>query len=204
MDNNTEKIHRKRTLTAGIAGLTQNFRIEIRIVVITVILLCMTADCAWYVNTFCKEEKRKRIMLEERIRQTEAALESAEAANKAKSVFLSNMSHDIRTPMNAIIGFAALLMRDAQNPAKVREYTRKVTASGQHLLSLINDVLDISKIESGKMVLNISEFELADMINAVDTVIRPQTNARNQTFEVLVSGLLHEQLRRKADRFSCG
>ena len=150
MDNNTEKIHRKRTLTAGIvfffifvagiAGLTQNFRIEIRIVVITVILLCMTADCAWYVNTFCKEEKRKRIMLEERIRQTEAALESAEAANKAKSVFLSNMSHDIRTPMNAIIGFAALLMRDAQNPAKVREYTRKVTASGQHLLSLINDV----------------------------------------------------------------
>ena len=204
MDNNTEKIHRKRTLTAGIvfsfifvagiAGLTQNFRIEIRIVVITVILLCMTADCAWYVNTFCKEEKRKRIMLEERIRQTEAALESAEAANKAKSVFLSNMSHDIRTPMNAIIGFAALLMRDAQNPAKVREYTRKVTASGQHLLSLINDVLDISKIESGKMVLNISEFELADMVNAVDTVIRPQTNARNQTFEVLVSGLLHEQL----------
>ncbi len=118
----------------------------------------------------------------------------AEKASIAKSEFLANMSHEIRTPMNAIIGFAALLMRDAQNPAKVREYTRKVTASGQHLLSLINDVLDISKIESGKMVLNISEFELADMVNAVDTVIRPQTNARNQTFEVLVSGLLHEQL----------
>ena len=112
---------------------------------------------------------------------------------RSGSAFLSNMSHDIRTPMNAIIGFSALLMRDADNPGKVREYTRKVIASSQHLLSLINDVLDISKIESGKMVLNISEFELADMITAVDTVIRPQTNAKDQAFDVYVKGLLHEQ-----------
>lgn len=131
---------------------------------------------------------------EEKVRQMEDALAAAESANHAKSMFLSNMSHDIRTPMNAIIGFSALLMRDAENPVKVREYTRKVTASSHHLLSLINDVLDISKIESGKMVLNISEFELADTVSAVDTVIRPQTNARKQTFDVHVSGLQHEQL----------
>ncbi|MDE7311060.1 MAG: response regulator [Eubacterium sp.] len=132
--------------------------------------------------------------LEEQVRRMQDALEAAESANRAKSTFLSNMSHDIRTPMNAIIGFSALLMRDAEKPGKVREYTKKVIASSQHLLSLINDVLDISKIESGKMVLNISEFELADTVTAVDTVIRPQTNARNQTFDVHVSGLQHEQL----------
>ncbi len=142
-------------------------------------------------NRSDKERIRK---LEEQVRQMQDALEEAESANRAKSSFLSNMSHDIRTPMNAIIGFSALLMRDADNPAKVREYTKKVIASSQHLLSLINDVLDISKIESGKMVLNISEFELADTVAAVDTVIRPQTNAKNQTFDVYVRGLQHEQL----------
>ncbi len=141
-----------------------------------------------------RSDKERIRELEEQAEQMRNALEAAESANRAKSAFLSNMSHDIRTPMNAIIGFSALLMRDADNPGKVREYTRKVIASSQHLLSLINDVLDISKIESGKMVLNISEFELADMITAVDTVIRPQTNAKDQAFDVYVKGLLHEQL----------
>ena len=140
-----------------------------------------------------RSDKERIRELEEQAEQMRNALEAAESANRAKSAFLSNMSHDIRTPMNAIIGFSALLMRDADNPGKVREYTRKVIASSQHLLSLINDVLDISKIESGKMVLNISEFELADMITAVDTVIRPQTNAKDQAFDVYVKGLLHEQ-----------
>ena len=140
-----------------------------------------------------RSDKERIRELEEQAEQMRNALEAAESANRAKSAFLSNMSHDIRTPMNAIIGFSALLMRDADNPGKVREYTRKVIASSQHLLGLINDVLDISKIESGKMVLNISEFELADMITAVDTVIRPQTNAKDQAFDVYVKGLLHEQ-----------
>ena len=140
-----------------------------------------------------RSDKERIRELEEQAEQMRNALEAAESANRAKSAFLSNMSHDIRTPMNAIIGFSALLMRDADNPGKVREYTRKVIASSQHLLSLINDVLDISKIESGKMVLNISEFELADMITAVDTVIRPQTNAKDQAFDVYVKGLLHAQ-----------
>lgn len=161
--------------------------------------LCMAAAAvsivyACNLRRICKNKKEQLKKHEEKVRQMEEALASAESANNAKSMFLSNMSHDIRTPMNAIIGFSALLMRDADNPAKVREYTRKVIASSHHLLSLINDVLDISKIESGKMALNISEFELADTVNAVDTVIRPQTNAKKQTFDVHVRGLQHEQL----------
>ncbi len=86
------------------------------------------------------------------------ALHTAKAANEAKSNFLANMSHDIRTPMNAIVGFSVLLGRDAEHPEKVREYTRKISSSSQHLLNLINDILDMSKIESGKTSLNVSEF----------------------------------------------
>ena len=179
---------------AGIFLVTRKFGADLRIVLITALCSCAAIAYALHQRALYRAEREVCKKQEERVRQMEDALALAEAANRAKSVFLSNMSHDIRTPMNAIIGFSALLMRDAQNPAKVREYTRKVTASSQHLLSLINDVLDISKIESGKMVLNISEFELADMIAAVDTVIRPQTNARKQTFDVHVSGLQHEQL----------
>ena len=77
----------------------------------------------------------------------EDALHTAEAANRAKSQFLSNMSHDIRTPMNAIVGFSQLMLRHYNNPDKVRNYSEKIVVSSQHLLSLINDVLDMSKIE---------------------------------------------------------
>ena len=73
-------------------------------------------------------------------------MQAAQVASNSKTMFLSNMSHDIRTPMNAILGFTTLLAKDADNPVKVREYTSKIMASGQHLLSLINDVLDVSKI----------------------------------------------------------
>ena len=181
------------TGTGGISAGT----VSAILAVIAVICLAAAAVCIVFARRqrrICKNKADQLKELQEKVRQMEDALASAESANHAKSMFLSNMSHDIRTPMNAIIGFSTLLMRDAENPAKVREYTRKVTASSHHLLSLINDVLDISKIESGKMVLNISEFELADTVSAVDTVIRPQTNARKQTFDVHVSGLQHEQL----------
>ena len=91
-------------------------------------------------------------------RQLAEALQAAQVASRSKTMFLSNMSHDIRTPMNAILGFTTLLAKDADNPAKVKEYTAKITASGRHLLSLINDLLDVSKIESGKVVLTIGDY----------------------------------------------
>ncbi len=116
----------------------------------------------------------------------------AKNANAAKSNFLSNMSHDIRTPMNAIIGYATLLAKDADNGEKVREYTRKITYSGQHLLSLINDILDMSKIESGKTSLNKEEFRLPEFIEELYSMIIAQTNAKNQTLDVHTKGNIPE------------
>lgn len=120
------------------------------------------------------------------------AREQAEAANRAKSEFLSSMSHDIRTPMNAITGFSALLDREAENAAKVREYNKKIAFSCQHLLSLINDVLDISKIESGKLTMNIEKFELHEILEEISTVIRPQAKAKRQSFDIKMLNVDHE------------
>lgn len=122
------------------------------------------------------------------------ALNIAQTANKAKSAFLGSVSHDIRTPMNAIIGFIPLLQEEADNPEHVREYTQKISAASQHLLGLINDVLDMNKIESGSAVLNISELNLADIIDEINTIIRPQANAKQQKFEISTISLTNEHL----------
>ena len=121
-------------------------------------------------------------------RNMEEALAAAKSANEAKSQFLSNMSHDIRTPMNAIIGFSVLLDRDAGNEEKVREYTRKISAASQHLLGLINDVLDMSKIESGKTSLHMAVFSLPELMEELHTLLLPQARAKGQTFEFCTKG----------------
>lgn len=126
--------------------------------------------------------------------QLSEALQAAQIASQSKTTFLSNMSHDIRTPMNAVLGFATLLSTDAENPVKVREYTKKIMASGQHLLSLINDILDVSKIESGKVVLSFESFALSDVLSSVDAIIQPMAKAKGQEFHVDVSGVRHEYL----------
>ncbi|MCH5164794.1 MAG: response regulator [Clostridiales bacterium] len=131
------------------------------------------------------DDKRMREQLEE-------TLEIAKNANAAKSNFLSNMSHDIRTPMNAIIGYATLLAKDAKNPDKVIDYTRKITYSGHHLLGLINDVLDMSKIESGKTSLNMEEFSLPEFIEEIYSIIVSTANAKKQTFDVHTKGNIPE------------
>ena len=122
------------------------------------------------------------------------ALSQANRANEAKSTFLSNMSHDIRTPMNAIIGFTTLLDREAGSPERVREYTRKISASSQHLLSLINDVLDMSKIESGKTSLTLAPFSLPGLMEELYTILLPQARAKGQDFDFQVHGRPAEQL----------
>ncbi len=133
--------------------------------------------------------------LEQQMNQKlQEALNAAQSANEAKSNFLSNMSHDIRTPMNAIVGFSVLLEKDADRPDKVREYTRKITASSQHLLSLINDVLDMSKIESGKTSLNVDRFSLPQLLEEISIIIMPQAKAKNQDFKIHVQGAPPEQL----------
>ncbi|MCI9211214.1 MAG: response regulator [Eubacterium sp.] len=162
-------------------------------VMLAAFFLCVTVY-------FLNERQRVKIRREREAerethsRQLAEALQAAQAANHSKTMFLSNMSHDIRTPMNAILGFATLLAKDADNPEKVREYTKKIDASGHHLLSLINDVLDVSKIESGKVVLTIGEFTLGTIVSSVDAIIRPAARARNQSFHVSVTGIKHENL----------
>lgn len=135
-----------------------------------------------------------RTMERQRKQALEQALEIAKVANQSKSTFLNNMSHDIRTPMNAIVGLCTLLQRDADNPVRVREHTRKITASSQHLLGLINDVLDMSKIESGKTTLNITEISLAQIVDELGTIIQSQAKAKEQTFEISVVDVRSEQL----------
>lgn len=123
------------------------------------------------------------------------ALLAAESANKAKTDFLSNMSHDIRTPMNAIIGITALIEHEADNGDKVREYVNKVKVSSQNLLGIINDVLDMNKIEAGKTTLNYADFSLAALIHEIDVLFRPQAEAKGQKFEIATENILHDSLR---------
>ena len=106
------------------------------------------------------------------------AVHAAETANKAKSMFLSNMSHDIRTPMNAIIGFATLAVSNIYNQEKVRDYLSKILSSSKHLLSLINDVLDMSRIESGKIHLEETEVSLPEVLHDLKTIVSGQIHAR--------------------------
>lgn len=122
------------------------------------------------------------------------ALETARVANKAKSTFLSSMSHDIRTPMNAITGLVMLLKQEADNPQVVLEYAQRIDVAGRHLLGLINDVLDMNKIESGNATLNITELNLADIIDGVNMIIRPQAKARGQKFDIYTSALTSDHL----------
>ncbi|MDE5931377.1 MAG: hybrid sensor histidine kinase/response regulator, partial [Lachnospiraceae bacterium] len=138
-------------------------------IVVVVMLVAFFLCCILY---YLNQRQQRKIMREREAerelhnRQLAEALHAAQLASNSKTTFLSNMSHDIRTPMNAVLGFTTLLAKDAENPDKVREYTRKIMASGQHLLSLINDILDVSKIESGKVVLNVEEFTLYDLVSS--------------------------------------
>ena len=143
------------------------------------------------VNSSLKESNQK---LEETQDTVAEALAAAKAASKAKSDFLANMSHDIRTPMNAIIGMTALIEHDAESPEKIREYTKKVNNSSQHLLGLINEVLDMSKIESGKLVLNSAEFDLKELLEQVEAGFRPQMNAKGQKFSITINQISHNWL----------
>lgn len=137
---------------------------------------------------------QKNADLSKAVQVAENAFEVAENANHAKSDFLANMSHDIRTPMNAIMGMTTLIEHDAQLPDKVREYTKKIQCSSQHLLGIINDVLDMSKIESGTTIINVGEFYLPELLEQMDTAFRPQTDAKKQKFEIKIQNLEHKWL----------
>ncbi|WP_300638097.1 response regulator [uncultured Oscillibacter sp.] len=140
------------------------------------------------------ELKRMNAEMDTARKDAERARKEAEQANTAKQDFLSSMSHDIRTPMNAIIGMTSLAIDHADNPGQVQDYLRKIDLSSKHLLGLINDVLDISKIESGKMALNLETVSLREVMDCVVNMMQPQVKAKNQQFDAAAYEILSEDV----------
>ena len=140
------------------------------------------------------ELKRVNVEMDLARKDAERARKEAEQANEAKQDFLSSMSHDIRTPMNAILGMTSLAIDNANNPEQVQDYLRKITLSSKHLLGLINDVLDISKIESGKMTLNVEPISLREVMDCIVNIMQPQVKAKNQQFSADAYEILSENV----------
>ena len=145
-------------------------------------------------RTQIREKENARIELEEKQRALSDALITAEHANRAKTDFLNNMSHDIRTPMNAIIGFTALAASHMDHPEQVKDYLQKITVSSQHLLSLINDVLDMSRIESGKVTIEEANVHLPDVIHDLRTIIQANITAKQQELLIDTQDVKHEDI----------
>ena len=149
----------------------------------------------WTFQKIDKEQAEKLSLLETIQKQHEAlqqALEMAQSANKAKTVFLNNMSHDIRTPMNAIIGYTGLAASHIDSKELVTEYLKKISQSSEHLLSLINDILDMSRIESGKMTLSEQEENLSEIVHTIRSITQSSIAAKNIDFFVDVFDVKHE------------
>ena len=142
-------------------------------------------------NRDVTEEKEREIEQDKNLRN---ALAAAEHANKAKTAFLNNMSHDIRTPMNAIIGFTALATTHIGSTELVLEYLKKIQTSGQHLLSLINDVLDMSRIESGSVRIEYTAVHLPDVLHDLRTIIQGSVHSKQQDLYIDTQDVLHEDI----------
>ncbi|MCR4901281.1 MAG: response regulator [Butyrivibrio sp.] len=162
----------------------------------------ITGECKWYriaiVHTEHNDGDSFMIAMFDktealnRNHQLEEVLNVAKSANEAKTNFLANMSHDFRTPMNAITGFNLLIAKNSDDPVKVREYTHKISLACQNLLSLLNDVLDMSKIESGKTNLTMNEFALGLLLEEVNSVIAFQAKGKQQDYQVHAEGIQHD------------
>ena len=133
-------------------------------------------------------------MSQNQMKALDAAEKEAVRANRAKSEFLSNMSHDIRTPMNGIVGMTAIAMANIDDQSRVKDCLTKITLSSKHLLGLINDVLDMSKIESGKLSLNKHLVSLRDTMGSIVNIVQPQIKSRNQHFDIFIDDVANEDV----------
>lgn len=133
-------------------------------------------------------------MSQQQLRELNRAEQAAVQANRAKSEFLSNMSHDIRTPMNGIVGMTAIAMSDINNTARVQDCLGKITMSSRHLLGLINDVLDMSRIESGKLSLNLDQMSLHEAMDNIVNIVKPQIGAKKQHFDIFIQDIQTEEV----------
>lgn len=134
-------------------------------------------------------------MIRQQMQELAESREEALRANRAKSEFLSSMSHDIRTPMNAIIGMTEIAMRNVQDPVRMKECLKKIKLSSKHLLGLINDVLDMSKIESGKMKLNENPLSLRGVVDDIVNIMQPQVKAKKQHFDIFIRDIIAEEVK---------
>lgn len=160
-----------------------NSSLRVQIIFMSVLAFVMILAVISFVkvqrsNQLMKIEQKNNKELNKLRLAAEDAMRAAEAANKSKSTFLSNMSHDIRTPMNAVIGFATLALANVESTDKVKDYLSKILSSSNHLLSLINDILDMSRIESGKINLDETKANLSEMLHDIKTIISGQIHAK--------------------------
>ena len=153
---------------------------------IVTIIIEIALFCAVFIGYFRMNQRQMKLL--------EQAREEARRANKAKSEFLSNMSHDIRTPMNGIIGMTTIAIENLDNRNKLESCLSKISLSSKHLLGLINDILDMSKIESGKMTLTMSEMSLREAMNSIVSIVQPQVKAKNQHFDVFIDKIEYEHV----------
>ncbi len=133
-------------------------------------------------------------MSQQQLKELNETKKEAVEANRAKSEFLSNMSHDIRTPMNGIVGMTAIAMSNINDNARVKDCLAKITLSSKHLLGLINDVLDMSKIESGKLTLNIHQISLREAMESIVNIVQPQIKSKNQHFDIFIQKIQTENV----------
>lgn len=176
---------------------TRSFRnFMIAALLVTVVLLLCFCTIYFTGRQHIIDKKNREILAKEQIskKQLADALEEARQANRAKSIFLSNMSHDIRTPMNAIIGMTGIALSHIDRKEKVKDCLNKISTASAHLLSLINDVLDMSRIESGKLTLNSENFNLRELFHTLEGIIQPQIISGHFDFTVDMEELEHEDL----------
>lgn len=169
--------------------LTHAVTEEIRAIRFTIKPGIVIADKKKYM--FYWEDITSSVRVQESLRR---AAHAAEQANRSKSKFLSNMSHEIRTPMNAILGMVEIMERNLDNQLRVKDSIRKIKISTLHLLNIINDILDLSRIESGKITLNNQSFYLSDLIDNVANIIRVQANEKGHTFDIHIHKLCNDTL----------
>lgn len=157
---------------------------------LVVFLICCTLILTVLLLIFIKYFRMSKAQLQD----LEEAKQSAEEANRSKSEFLSNMSHDIRTPMNAIVGMTTIAMTNIDDKSRVENCLKKIVTSSKHLLGLINDVLDMSKIESGKMTLNVELVSLRDIMDSIVSIVQPQVKSKKQRFDVFIYNISSENV----------
>ena len=183
-------------LDQTIAGMGQsrNIGMLIALAVIALGILLVFNIYMRMTNNQITALEEARIAADKATAVAEEARQEAEDANKAKSEFLSNMSHDIRTPMNAIVGLTEIAKTHMDEPERVEDCLRKITISGKQLLGLINDVLDMSKIESGKMTLNYEVHSLREIMETMCDIVRPQIKDNGQEFDVYIRNIIAEDV----------